>query len=101
MTALGYLIVGRPIATRLAIFPQGNLLPFLVLVGAWFCLINDMAAAARVSNILGYKMRFHEVKCYPNETSPWVIPLRSKLRVLYPGTIILCFIMLAVQISRF
>jgi hypothetical protein len=101
MTALGCLIVGRPIATGLASFSQGNLLPFLVLVGAWVCLINDMAAASKLSNILGYKVQFREITWYPNETSMWIIPLRRKLRVLYPVTIILSCVMLAVQISRF
>jgi hypothetical protein len=59
------------------------------------------------SNILGYKVQFREIKWYrelkwyPNETSMWVFPLRSRLRVLYTLTIILSCVVLAVQIFRF
>jgi hypothetical protein len=52
------------------------------------------------SNILGYKVQFREIKWYPNETSMWAIPLRSRLRVLYPLTNILSCVVVAVQIFR-
>jgi hypothetical protein len=90
--ALSGIMASRNATSCLQLFaqePHSLALPAM-LFAAWAGLINDAAAASGISRILGHEVEFKEITLYGElESSKYVTPLRAKLYVVYPVTMLL------------
>lgn len=101
--ALSGILAGRNATGCLQLFAEEphSLTLLALLFAAWAGLINDLAAANRVSRILGYNVEFKEITIYGElESSTHTTPLRAKIDFVYPIAMVFAFTVLTIAMAR-